>query len=99
MTDPNDFLDPEAEPELTEHEPAPDQFFSMSTLLRNLPYMAALALAIFGVAYSNFSGHAINGYWEFLAIAMALVCIATGWPNAPERKTRFHLVGPRSRTG
>jgi hypothetical protein len=30
-----------------------------------LPYLAALALAIFGVAYSNFSGHAINGYWEF----------------------------------
>ena len=52
----------------------------------------ALALAIFGVAYSNFSGHTINGYWEFLAIAMGLVCIATGWPNAPDVKTRFQLV-------
>ena len=93
MTDPNDFLDPAAEPELEpELEHAPDRFFSMATLLRNLPFMAALALAIFGVAYSNFSGHTINGYWEFLAIAMGLVCIATGWPNAPERKTRFHLV-------
>ena len=37
----------------------------MSTLLRNVPYVAALALAIFGVAYNNFSDHAINGYWEF----------------------------------
>jgi hypothetical protein len=93
MTDPNDFLDPVAEPELEpELEHAPDRFFSMATLLRNLPFMAALALAIFGVAYSNFSGHTINGYWEFLAIAMGLVCIATGWPNAPERKSRFHLV-------
>ena len=93
MTDPNDFLDPVAEPELEpELERAPDRFFSMATLLRNLPFMAALALAIFGVAYSNFSGHTINGYWEFLAIAMGLVCIATEWPNAPERKTRFHLV-------
>ena len=93
MTDPNDFLDPAAEPELEPKlEHAPDQFFSMATLLRNLPFMVALALAIFGVAYSNFSGHTINGYWEFLAIAMGLVCIATGWPNAPERKTRFHLV-------
>jgi hypothetical protein len=93
MTDPNDFLDPAAEPELEpELEHAPDRFFSMATLLRNLPFMVALALAIFGVAYSNFSGHTINGYWEFLAIAMGLVCIATGWPNAPERKTRFHLV-------
>ena len=93
MTDPNDFLDPEAEPDLEpELEHAPDHSFSMATLLRNLPYMVALALAIFGVAYSNFSGHTINGYWEFLAIAMGLVCITTGWPNAPERKTRFHLV-------
>jgi hypothetical protein len=93
MTDPNSFVDPEPEPELEpELEPIPDHFFSMSTLLRNLPYIAALALAIFGVAYSNFSGHPINGYWEFLAIAMALVCIFTAWPGAPDRQTRFKLV-------
>jgi hypothetical protein len=79
----------EPEPEL---EPAPDKFISMSTVLRNLPFVAALALAIFGVAYSNFSGHPINGYWEFLAIAMALVCIATGWPNAPDRSSRLRLL-------
>jgi hypothetical protein len=91
MTNPNDFLDPEPEPE-PEIAPAPEPFLSMSTVYRNLPYMVALALSIFGVAYSNFSGHAINGYWEFLAIAMGLVCIATGWPNAPERKTRFRLL-------
>jgi hypothetical protein len=48
MTDPNDFLYLEAE-----LEPVPDHFFSMSTLVRNLPYMEALALAIFGVAYSK----------------------------------------------
>ena len=89
MTDPTDFLEPEPEPEL---EPVPEPFISMSTVLRNVPYVAALALAIFGVAYNNFSGHPINGYWEFLAIAMALVCVATGWPNAPERKARFHLL-------
>jgi hypothetical protein len=94
MTDPNNFLDPEPVPdtELEPPEPARESFLPMATLLRNLPFIAALALAIFGVAYSNFSGHPINGYWEFLSIAMALVCIATGWPNAPERKTRFHLV-------
>ena len=60
MTDPNDFLDPvgtEPEPEL---KSVPDHFFSMSTLLRNLPCTAAAALAIFGVAYSNVSGHAIS---------------------------------------
>ena len=93
MTDPNDFLDPEPAPELeVAPEPPARSFLSMGTVYRNLPFMIALALAIFGVAYSNFSGHTINGYWEFLAIAMGLVCITTGWPNAPERKTRFHLV-------
>jgi hypothetical protein len=87
MTDATDF--PEPQPEL---EPHPDKLISMSTVLRNLPYVAALALAIFGVAYSNFSGHPINGYWEFLAIAMGLVCIFTGWPNAPDRQTRLTLL-------
>jgi hypothetical protein len=87
MTETTDFPEPEEE-----LEPHPDKFLSMSSLLRNLPYVAALALAIFGVAYSSFSGHAINGYWEFLAIATGLVCIATGWPNAPDRQARFKLI-------
>jgi hypothetical protein len=91
MTDPDSFLDPEPEPE-AEIEPVPEPFISRGTLLRNLPYIAALALAIFGVAYSSFSGHAINGYWEFLAVATGLVCVATGWPNAPDRQKRFKLI-------
>jgi hypothetical protein len=93
MTDPNDFLDPE--PELaaeTTLQPAREPFISTATLFRNLPYVVALALAIFGVAYSNFSGHTINGYWEFLAIAIGLVCVITAWPNAPDRQTRFKLI-------
>ena len=87
MTDPTDF--PEPQPEL---EPHPDKFFSIGSLLRNLPFLAVLALAIFGVAYSNFSGHPINGYWEFLAIAMGLLCIFLGWSNAPDPETRFRLI-------
>ena len=89
MTDPTptDFAEPE--PEV---EPHRDGFFSMGSVLRNLPYLAVLALAIFGVAYSNFSGRPINGYWEFLAIAMGLLCIFIGWPNAPDREARLRLV-------
>ena len=87
MTDPTDF--PEPKPDL---EPHPGKFFSTSTLLRNLPFVAALALAIFGVAYSNFSGRPVTGYWEFLAIAIGIVCVITAWPNAPDRQTRFTLL-------
>jgi hypothetical protein len=85
MTEPTEF--PEPEP-----EPVPEQFLSWTTVFHNLPYIVALALAIFGVAYSSFTGLAINGYWEFLAIAMALVCVAKGWPNAPDRQTRLKLL-------
>ena len=93
MTDPDDFLDPEPAPELeVAAEPPAQSFVSTATLYRNLPFMIALALAIFGVAYSNFSGHTINGYWEFLAIAIGLVCVITAWPNAPDRQARFKLI-------
>jgi hypothetical protein len=78
--------------EFPESDPVSDHSFWTNALLRNLPYIAALALAIFGVAYSNFSGHPINGYWELLAIAMGLVCVAAGWPNAPDRQTRLRLL-------
>jgi hypothetical protein len=69
-----------------------DRVFSARFLIRQLPYLAVLALAIFGVAYSNFSGHPINGYWEFLAIATGLLCIFLRWPTAPDRETRLRLV-------
>jgi hypothetical protein len=91
MTDPDNFLDPEAEPE-AEIEPVSEPFLSKNVLFRNVPYIAALALAIFGVAYSSFAGHAINGYWEFLAVATGLVCVATAWPSAPDRQRRFKLI-------
>ena len=91
MTDPDKLLDPEPEPEV-EIEPVPEPFISKATVFRNAPYIAALALAIFGVAYSSFAGHAINGYWEFLAVATGLVCVVTAWPNAPDRQARFKLI-------
>jgi hypothetical protein len=85
MTEPEEFPEPDL-------EPIAEPFISMNAVLRNLPYVAALALAIFGVAYSNFSGHPINGYWEFLAIAVGVVCVVTAWPNAPDRQTRLKLL-------
>ncbi len=63
-----------------------------SLLRRKLPYIVLLALAIVGIAYTNFSHQPLNGYWEFLAIASGLVCIATAWPQAPDRNARFRLI-------
>jgi hypothetical protein len=84
---------PMREPKFTQHAvDPPDQSRKASFWRRKLPYIAVLALAIFGVAYTNISHQPLNGYWEFLSVAMGFVCVATGWPNAPERQARFRLM-------
>jgi hypothetical protein len=42
-----------------------------------LPFLAILALAIIGVAYTNISHRPLAGYWEFLAIMTGLACVLT----------------------
>jgi hypothetical protein len=79
---------------MTESHATPERGAASATgfLLRKLPYIVALALAIFGVAYSNLSRQPLNGFWEFMSLAMAFVCIASGWPNAPDGDARLRLV-------
>jgi hypothetical protein len=81
------------EPRLTQGTiDPPDHPGIMGFLRRKLPYVAVLALAIFGVAYTNMSHQPLNGYWEFLAVAIGFVCVATGWPRAPDRHARLRLM-------
>src|SRR5262245_47056720 len=61
-------------------------------LLRQLPYIAVLILAIAGVAYTNISNEPLVGYWEFLAIVMAVVCVVTQWDSAQDGRARFRLI-------
>ena len=61
-------------------------------LWQQLPYVAALVLAIAGVAYTNVSHQPLVGYWEFLALAFAVVCIVTKWPELDDRQARFRLI-------
>jgi hypothetical protein len=63
-----------------------------SQLWRQAPYLIALLLAIFGVGYSNMSHQPLIGYWEFLAVALGLMCIVTQWPNFPERGDRLRMI-------
>src|SRR5215831_10849383 len=46
-----------------------------SFLYRRLPHIVVLVLAISGVTYTNISHQPLVGYWEFLALAMAVVCV------------------------
>lgn len=42
--------------------------------LRDLPYAVVFVLALFGIAYNSYSKQSIVGYWEFLALAICMVC-------------------------
>jgi hypothetical protein len=59
---------------------------------RQLPFLTILALAIGGVAYTNVSQRPLVGYWEFLAIAMSLVCVVTQWSEFEDKHARFRLM-------
>jgi len=67
--------------------------FAMSHFLwQQLPYIVVLVLAIIGVAYTNVSHQPLAGYWEFLALAIAAVCIVTKWPELDNRQDRIRLI-------
>ena len=59
---------------------------------RQLPFLAILALAIGGVAYTNISQRPLVGYWEFLAIAMGILCVVTQWSELEDKQARFRLM-------
>jgi hypothetical protein len=60
--------------------------------LKELPYLIVLALTILGVAYTSVSHQPLIGFWEFLALAMGIVCISTGWLHAHSREARFRVL-------
>jgi hypothetical protein len=58
---------------------------------RQLPYLVILILAIVG-AYSNISHQPLVCYWEFLVMAMGVVCVFTQWESAQDRRVLFRLI-------
>jgi hypothetical protein len=67
-----------------------------SLLRRQAPYLAVLVLAIVGVAYSNAANQPLAGYWEFLAVVTGVMCVVTQWENAPDKNSRFRLIGKQA---
>src|SRR4051812_21837589 len=57
-----------------------------------LPYVVALVLAIAGVAYTNVSHQPLVGYWEFLALAIGVICVVTKWPETQGKEARLRLI-------
>ncbi|MGV7212302.1 hypothetical protein [Bradyrhizobium sp. UFLA05-112] len=61
-------------------------------LWQQLPYVVALVLAIAGVAYTNVSHQPLVGYWEFLALAIGVVCVITKWPEVEAKEAKLRLI-------
>lgn len=80
------------ENEITDDEGGPPVPHKGSFWLRESPYFLLLLLTLAGVAYWSFANTPIIGYWMFLAVLNAVVCIASGWQNVDDKAERFELV-------
>jgi hypothetical protein len=76
--------------EIEESSPTPSGMAHF--LWQQLPYIVALVLAIAGVAYTNASHQPLVGYWEFLALAIGVVCVITKWPEIDGKEARWRLI-------
>jgi hypothetical protein len=72
--------------------PAPRRFNPWALLLRELPYLLMLVLAVFGVAYTSFSGTPMTIYWIVLAPLIGIMCVITRWRDAATREQRVRLI-------
>src|SRR3981081_512923 len=79
-----------SEPEVAKNAERPSRMARL--WLKELPYIAVLVLTILGVAYTSISHQPLVGYWEFLALAMGVVCIGTGWLHAHSNEARFRML-------
>ena len=70
---------------------APKHARKEDLLLRTLPYLVVLALTIAGVAFTSITRTPLIRYWELLAVATAIICVTTGWPDH-DKEGRFELV-------
>jgi hypothetical protein len=78
---------PPADPRIEAVEPS-----RTSIWVKELPYSLILVLTLIGVAYTSFSNQPLIIYWEFLALVIGVMCIATGWQTTNEKETRLRLI-------
>lgn len=61
-------------------------------LAKDWPYLAMLALALFGVAYTSIARQAMTTYWIVLTPFFAVICIVTRWRNVSGNAPHWHLI-------
>jgi hypothetical protein len=60
--------------------------------IKELPYLVIVALTLGGVAYTSMARQPLVAYWEFMAIFIGVVCVASGWPHAHDGRARWRLI-------
>lgn len=60
--------------------------------LRELPYLAILAMTVGGVAYVAMTRTPLITYWEIVALASCAIGIFAGWPRSAGKEERVRLV-------
>lgn len=61
-------------------------------LVRELPYVAMLALAIGGIILTGFRGATTYAYWMVLAPIYGLACVMSGWREVDKTADHLRLV-------
>ena len=73
-------------------DPKASRFSLRAFLIRDWPYLAMLALALFGVAYTSIARQAMTNYWIVLAPLYGVICVISRWRNIESTVPRWYLI-------
>jgi hypothetical protein len=72
--------------------PRASRFSLRAFLIRDWPYLAMLALALFGVAYTSIARQSMTNYWIVLAPFYGVICVITRWRDIEGKALRWQLI-------
>jgi hypothetical protein len=78
--------------ESDDDDPKASRFSLRGFLIRDWPYFAMLALALFGVARTSVAREALTSYWIVLAPFFAVICVITRWRDVEGPEAHWHLI-------
>ncbi|MGB6175847.1 MAG: hypothetical protein WBF43_05820 [Methylocella sp.] len=73
-------------------EPKASRFSLRAFFIRDWPYFAMLALALFGVAYTSIARQSMTHYWIILTPFFAVICVITRWRDVEGNALHWHLI-------
>jgi len=83
----------------SDDDPKASRFSLRGFLIRDWPYLAMLALALFGVAYTSIARQSMTNYWIVLAPFYGVICVITRWRDIEGMRRIGSLSKPRPFTG